>query len=220
MTDGSGGFLGDLTFNNGKYGAYLGNQQFTSRNMTFNSQSTSAVLFEFDWGWTFKNININNVPVGLDMTNGAESSVMLVDSSFTNVGTAISSARNSASYSPTGAETVVIENLAINNVPVVVSGAGNTNLAGTTGTATINYIQGREYVPGNEGVYVQSADTPRARPASLLESNGYYVEKSRPLYQSNTVSDFVSVRDYGAVGQHHHHQLSKSANHTRRRNYR
>lgn len=201
MTDGSGGFMGDLTFNNGKYGAYMGNQQFTTRNMTFNNQAVSAVSLQFDWGWTFTNLQVNNVGVAIDMYGGGESSVLVLDSTFSNVVIGINTTRNSAAYSPPGAESVVIENLSINNVHVVVAGPGESvNLAGTTGSALINYIQGREYIPGSEGVYFQSTDVPKARPASLLASNGNYVEKSRPQYQSNVPSDFVSVRTYGATG--------------------
>jgi glucan 1,3-beta-glucosidase len=34
MENGSGGFMGDLIFNGGKYGIWVGNQQFTVRNLT------------------------------------------------------------------------------------------------------------------------------------------------------------------------------------------
>ena len=36
MDNGSGGWMTDLTFNGGNMGAFLGNQQYTTRNMTFN----------------------------------------------------------------------------------------------------------------------------------------------------------------------------------------
>jgi len=35
IEDGSGGFMSDITIIGGKFGALIGNQQFTSRNMTF-----------------------------------------------------------------------------------------------------------------------------------------------------------------------------------------
>lgn len=35
MDNGSGGFMTDLTFNGGKYGAFFGNQQFTTRFVKF-----------------------------------------------------------------------------------------------------------------------------------------------------------------------------------------
>lgn len=40
MEEGSGGFLTDLTFNGGKTGASMGNQQYTMRNLKFNNCQT------------------------------------------------------------------------------------------------------------------------------------------------------------------------------------
>lgn len=205
--DGSGGFMSDLVFNNGKYGLYIGNQQFTARNMVFNNQNTVAIFLSFAWSWTFKSIQVNNVPIGLDIslgggTNQVDSSALLLDSSFTNVPIGVNTARNSSSQTPAAAGTLIIENLLINNVPVVVAGGSSTNLAGTTGSTTVNYGQGHEYIPGAEGVYFQSVITPKARPASLLNGSKY-LEKSKPLYQNNVASDFVSVRSLGAKGKEH-----------------
>src|SRR5205823_3085143 len=64
MENGSGGFMADLIFNNGHYGAFFGNQQFTTRNLVFNGQSAAAIYTSYDWGWTFKSLTISNVPVG------------------------------------------------------------------------------------------------------------------------------------------------------------
>lgn len=44
MDNGSGGFMADLVFNGGQYGAFLGSQQFTSRNMTFNNCQTAIFM--------------------------------------------------------------------------------------------------------------------------------------------------------------------------------
>lgn len=44
MDNGSGGFMTDLTFNGGKYGAFFGSQQFTTRNMTFNNCQTAIFM--------------------------------------------------------------------------------------------------------------------------------------------------------------------------------
>lgn len=50
MDNGSGGFMSDLVFNGGGYGAFFGNQQFTTRNLTFNNVQT-AVLMNWNWLW-------------------------------------------------------------------------------------------------------------------------------------------------------------------------
>ena len=82
--DGSGGFMGDLVFNGGayqpqtastykpspqlqclfagKYGMFVGNQQFTVRNVTFNN-AQSAVFQAWNWAWTFQGITVNNCQV-------------------------------------------------------------------------------------------------------------------------------------------------------------
>ena len=42
MDNGSGGFYSDLVFNGGNYGMFVGNQQFTTRNLTFNNCNTGV----------------------------------------------------------------------------------------------------------------------------------------------------------------------------------
>jgi glucan 1,3-beta-glucosidase len=68
MENGSGGFMSDLIFNGGKYGMWVGNQQFTSRNLTFNNAQT-AIYMNWNWAWTFKSITINNCKTGVDHTS-------------------------------------------------------------------------------------------------------------------------------------------------------
>ena len=57
--NGSGGFMTDLVFNGGAIGAFLGSQQFTTRNLTFNDCGT-AIFQNWNWVWTFKSIFVNN----------------------------------------------------------------------------------------------------------------------------------------------------------------
>lgn len=44
MDNGSGGFMTDLVFNGGRYGAFLGSQQFTTRNLVFNNCKTAIFM--------------------------------------------------------------------------------------------------------------------------------------------------------------------------------
>ena len=60
MDNGSGGFYSDLVFNGGNYGMFVGNQQFTTRNLTFNGCGT-AVFMNWNWVWNLKSITVNNV---------------------------------------------------------------------------------------------------------------------------------------------------------------
>jgi hypothetical protein len=45
----SGGFMGDLVFNGGKYGIWVGNQQFTVRNLVVNNAQV-GIHASFNWG--------------------------------------------------------------------------------------------------------------------------------------------------------------------------
>ena len=85
MDNGSGGWMSDLTFNGGRYGAFLGNQQFTTRNLKFNNVQT-AIFMNWNWLWNFKSITVSNCGIGIDMSNSpadqSVGSVIVQDSSF------------------------------------------------------------------------------------------------------------------------------------------
>ena len=204
IESGSGGFMTDLIFNGGLNGAVLGNQQFTMRNMTFNNANT-AIKQIWNWGWTYKSLQINNCQVGIDLSNGGSSnqavgSIVLLDSSFVNVPNAIITARNYPSSRPNTAGTFSMENINIQNVPTVVRGPNNAvYLAGSTGTKTITaWKTGNLYNPTGPAAK-QATWTPPTRPATLLV-NGKYYERSKPQYESLPLSSFISARTSGAKG--------------------
>jgi glucan 1,3-beta-glucosidase len=149
MDNGSGGFMSDLVFNGGLFGAFLGNQQFTTRNMTFNDCQT-AIFMNWNWLWTFKSVNINNCGIGIDMANSpnnvqAVGSVLLLDSKFTNTPTAIKTAFSATSKPETGG-TLVIDNVDFTGAQIAVAGTnGNTILAG--GSVVSSWAQGNAYRP-------------------------------------------------------------------------
>lgn len=144
---GSGGFMSDLVFYGGWRGAFFGNQQYTVRNLTFYNAQT-AIFQNWNWGWLYQMITVKNCTTGLDMSNGASKSVgsvTMLDSTFTNVKVAILTTYNSATSPPT-ADSLVIENIVLSNVPVAVKNtSGATVLAGSTGSLTIGgWGQGHE----------------------------------------------------------------------------
>jgi glucan 1,3-beta-glucosidase len=79
--------MSDLVFDGGLYGMWIGNQQFTSRNITIRGASTAAIYLNWDWAWTFHGLTISNTPVGIDV-GSATGSLLIADSTFTNVNTA------------------------------------------------------------------------------------------------------------------------------------
>ncbi|EHK19381.1 glycoside hydrolase family 55 protein [Trichoderma virens Gv29-8] len=194
VENGSAGFLTDMTFNGGLIGASVGNQQYTMRNLVFNNCGT-AIVSGFTWEWVYQGISINNCQLGIDIT--AAESITLIDSSITGTPVGIKTSF-SANQSPPTANSLIVENLSLNNVPVAIqSASGATLLAG--GTTTIAaWGQGHQYVPGGPTTF-QGSITPNSRPASLLSGSKYYT-RSKPQYETLPVSSFRSVRSAGATG--------------------
>ncbi|KAI1769324.1 glycoside hydrolase family 55 protein [Hypoxylon sp. FL1150] len=201
VESGSGGFMSDLTFNGGATGASLGNQQYTMRNLVFNNCQT-AIIQLWNWGWTYIGLQINNCQKGIDITAGGSSaldvgSITVIDSTFTNTPVGITTAFESGS-SPATADSIILENIVLSNVPVAVQGPSGTVLAG--GSTTIaGWGQGHQYTPTGPNT-LQGTITPNTRPTSLLGDNGNYYNRSKPQYESLTASDIVSARTSGAKG--------------------
>lgn len=200
---GSAGIVADLTFNGGKIGAHVGTQQFTMRNLVFNNCVT-AISQIWNWGWLYQGIRINNCQVGIDISNGgtaaaAVGSVVLLDSSITNTPVGIKTTYDTTTV-PVTANSLVLENVVLNNVPTAIQFAGGaTVLQGTTGTTTIAaWGEGHEYTPAGPKRF-QGPITPNNRPASLLKDGKYYA-RSKPQYDNLPVSSFASVRSAGATG--------------------
>lgn len=133
MEEGSGGFLGDLTFYGGLYGVQFGNQQYTVRNLTFIGSRT-AIKQLWNWGWTYKSINIIGCNVGIDMANSNVGGVTLLDSTFNNVNKAVITDRDPTSNSGQGS--FVLQNVRFINTPTVFGGPNDTvYLAGNSNAA-------------------------------------------------------------------------------------
>jgi glucan 1,3-beta-glucosidase len=205
IESGSGGFVTDLSFSGGLNGITVGNQQFTMRNLTFNGAVT-AINQLWDWGWTYKGISINNCGTGLNIASAnattgalAVGSIVFIDSEISNTPVGISTGISSTSI-PATANSLILENVRLNNVPVAVQGAGSsTVLAGSIGQTTISgWGQGHSYTPTGPNPF-QNSITPNSRPASLVAGSDYY-EHSKPQYESVPASGFVSVRANGAKG--------------------
>ena len=189
----------DLVFEGGLNGANWGNQQFTMRNLTF-SNAVTAINQLWDWGWTYKSIAINNCSTGLNMsskdpTSGqlTVGSVTMIDSSIDETPVGLATARNVNSFPPTSGS-LIIENVDFDNVATAVSGIS---------TLSINEISsgfgaGRSYTPS--GNTINGAIENLSRPASLLQSDGRFYERSKPQYSTEPLEMFYSVRSAGAKG--------------------
>ncbi|EIM83048.1 exo-beta-1-3-glucanase [Stereum hirsutum FP-91666 SS1] len=204
MENGSGGFMGDLVFNGGKYGIWVGNQQFTVRNITVNNAAT-AIFGIWNWGWTWQGVTINNCQVGFDITTGTTSgssqgvaSEAIIDATVTNTPVFF---RSSAASNGALDGSIVLNNIVLNNVPTAV-GLTNGAVVLKGGTTTINtWVQGNVYSGTNPaGSFHQSTVTAINKPSVLLTSSGKIFGKGRPTYANFAPSQFVSVKSQGAKG--------------------
>src|SRR5256714_4884547 len=143
----------DLVFNGGNYGAFLGNQQFTTRNMTFNYCQT-AIYMNWNWLWTLKSVSINNCPIGIDMTSGGSNggnqnvgSIVLMDSVMKNTTTGILTVFGPNSIPMTGG-TLIIDNVDFTGATTAIANTDGTQiLAG--GARVSSWAQGDTYRPAS-----------------------------------------------------------------------
>ncbi|QRV88543.1 exo-beta-1,3-glucanase [Ceratobasidium sp. AG-Ba] len=204
MENGSGGFMSDLYFNRGRYGVWLGNQQFTVRNITV-ANAQSGIFQSWNWGWTFQDVKIINCQVGFDLLTGGITQEnqtvgadVIIDAVVTNTPIFL---RTSASAPTSLAGSILLDNVEFSSVTSgVVDGNGNVVLAG--GTRTIRqWAQGNIYTgAGTNPKYVQTAINAPAKPRSLIDSTGKIFSKSRPQYVDYAINQFVSVKAEGATG--------------------
>lgn len=154
IEEGSGGFLGDLHFEGGLYGFNVGNQQFTSRNLTFN-KCVTAINQLWDWGWTYKSVTINNCQVGLNISAGGAQavnvgSITLIDSTISNTPIGIITARTEDSQ-PSSAGSIYLENVNFDNVTSAIAGTdGMAILQSPTNLKVEAWADGHRYLPPNK----------------------------------------------------------------------
>jgi len=227
MDNGSGGWMSDLIFHGGFQAAFFGNQQFTSRNLTFYNSMT-AIKMNYDWVWNLKSIFIYGATIGIDMSTGgtdsqAVSGVALLDSIISAATGILTNYIPGRSYPP-GAGTLYMENIDFRGTNVAVTNSqGNLILNG--GTIVQSFAQGSAYTTAGvevlNGQYnattctisnatgtgytaqatrIQQQLAPMNRPANLLDNKGYYFERSRPQYETLPSNAFLSAKRFGCKG--------------------
>ncbi|KAJ7461037.1 exo-beta-1,3-glucanase [Mycena galericulata] len=211
MENGSGGFMGDMVFNGGKSSPYFIAShhpipnRFTVRNVTFNNANT-AVFGNWDWGWTFQNVNINNCQVGFDLATGGGTATQtvgaeaIIDATVANTPIFVRTA-TASNGKVIGAGSLVLNNIKLTNVPTAVGVVGGAVvLAG--GTTTIaSWGQGNVFKGTSPTAQFTQGTIPSpSKPAVLLDSTGKIFGRTHPQYAGYAVSQFVSVRSQGAKG--------------------
>lgn len=161
MDNGSGGFMSDLVFHGGNQGMFLGNQQFTTRNLTFNGCNT-AIYMNWNWLWALKSVFVNDCGVGVNMSssplNQTVGSVLLSDSVFRNTPHGVITAFGPTSV-PNAGGTLIVENVDFSGSEIAISGSGNSKLL-SGGSTVKNYVQGNVYTrdSGNSNSVVSARE--------------------------------------------------------------
>ncbi|MCJ1329567.1 hypothetical protein MMC10_006247 [Thelotrema lepadinum] len=212
MDNGSGGFMTDLVFNGGGNGAFFGNQQFTTRNLTFNNVQT-AILMNWAWLWTLKSVSFNNCGVGVNVSTGGSTaqtvgSVVLQDSTFKGTKTGILTSYTKGQKAANG--TIIIDNCDFTGASTAIADlSGNTVLAG--GSKVPSWGQGFAYTTGSgvsnmtkrgtdSQLVLQGTLSAPPKPSNLVDSTGAVFERSKPQYETVPASNFISVKSSGAKG--------------------
>ncbi|KIN97404.1 glycoside hydrolase family 55 protein [Pisolithus tinctorius Marx 270] len=210
MENGSGGFMGDIVFNGGMNGIYVGNQQFTVRNITVND-AVVAIAVPWNWaGWTWQGVSINNCTVRIPLALpgpahlqskgqgvGSEAiidAVVMDTEVFVSTTTPVNSSLGGS---------LILNNIVLHNVPVAVGVQdGEVVLKGTNDTTCIqSWAQGNVY-HGTDGqpVFTQGSIPGPVKAGNLLDSEGRIFGKSHPQYADYALDQIVSVRSMGATG--------------------
>ena len=203
MENGSGGFMSDLTFEGGKFAMWVGNQQFTSRNLTIRNADT-AIYMNWNWGWTFKGVTIENCKTGIDMTAGGQQkqgvgTLLFMDSHIINTEIGVKTEK-SANSLPHTAGTLLLDNVQLTNVrTAVTSSSGHKILDGGSKTISL-WGQGQVYTgQATKGTFNQGQLKQLQKPSVLLDGQKYF-ERAKPEYIDVAIGDFVSVKSNGAKG--------------------
>jgi glucan 1,3-beta-glucosidase len=201
MDNGSGGFMADLTFNGGGFGAWIGNQQFTTRNMTFNNCNT-AIFVNWCWLWTMQGITINNAQIGIDMSSGGVGNIqvgsfLLLDSKISGTPVGINTLYQTDLTMTNN--TLILDNVDMSDgVTTAIRYAADNSTLLAGGQMITSFAQGRTY-NGDTGVAIQALNNGVTKPAGLL-SNGKVFTRTKPQYEDLPASSFVSMKTAGAKG--------------------
>ncbi|KAH7147069.1 pectate lyase superfamily protein-domain-containing protein [Dactylonectria estremocensis] len=218
VENGSGGFLANLLFIGGKYGAFMGNQQFTASELWFNDILDSAIQLRWDWGWTFQGVNFKNVKNGFKIIGGEQKtanrqgvgSVVVTDVQGEAMDTLVSSnlgTDNSTSILIQNALLKDVDTYVINEKSgeVLLPGDGNTEkilpieswgfgkVTDTGGNTT--FVRG-----GNVAAPKRNSTLTRPGPSKSLRNIEYFFTRRRPSYANLAGCELVDVKTWGAKG--------------------
>ncbi|KAM5347264.1 hypothetical protein ACJ41O_010269 [Fusarium nematophilum] len=220
MENGSGGFLSNLLFIGGKYGAFMGNQQFTASELWFTDILGAAIQLRWDWGWTFQGINFKNVKTGFKLVSGGQETA---DSQGQGVGSMVVTDVQgeamdtfiSASLGTGNSTSMLIQNALLRDVDtfvldrngskVLLPGDGNeekTLPIESWGFGRVTDAKGNTtFVSGgNIEAPKRNSTLTRPGPSKTLRNIEYFFTRRRPSYANLGGCELVDVKSWGAKG--------------------
>ncbi|KAH8816524.1 pectate lyase superfamily protein-domain-containing protein [Xylogone sp. PMI_703] len=215
--NGSGGWMDDLVFYGGNFGIYGGEQQFTSNDLTFSGCNT-AVQTIWDWGWTWKAVQVISCGVGFSLlgedgvTRGT-GSFLLQDAIIEQTPVGILMAPPLVGEA-TGTTNILLDNVAFDGVTTPIKdSSGNTILSGANPLVIDMWALGDEYYnaytaanpDGSEMTFSGGSFLNSSRSPSLTiptSHNAYasdwYFARSKPQYETYSASDFINMKNFAA----------------------
>ncbi|GIJ91455.1 hypothetical protein Asppvi_010421 [Aspergillus pseudoviridinutans] len=210
MENGSGGFLSDLTFVGGNFGAFFGNQQFTTSHLVFVNCKT-ALQIHWDWAWTMQDIIIESCGTGIIIVGGAGGpmssgqpvgSLIVTDALIANTPTGIVTslyAENSTALLVQNTGFFNVQNAIVDNVvsKTLVAG-GNEVFIDNWGFGMLSTESGVSQFVNGQAIPVMNRGEP------LLAATGYvkrnFFTRRRPKYYDVGRAQIMDVKALGAKG--------------------
>jgi glucan 1,3-beta-glucosidase len=196
---GSGTYMGNLDFVGGAVGINHNNQQYSIKDVTFTGCKT-GVLISHGFDIVFQGLQFSNCELGVNATTGGVGNVgsfALVDSVASNVGTLVLTKSQNITTgnvtTTTGDDSIVIDNLQVQNVDKTVVAGSQTIL---TGSVPKTWVYGNAYLKGGPVTGVHDAGTTyqTSRSPALLSGGGKYFTMAPPTYQEYTVKQVVNIK--------------------------
>lgn len=216
MENASGGFMSDLSFYGGRYGAWLGNQQFTVRNAAFR-QCQTAIYQHWNWAWTYMDILVEDCGIGIDVQANRPDAqgvgaLLLTDWDVKRTSVAVHLRQADSGR-------LLLDHVHTTEVPCVVEAEDAAQLLVPPAEGSSYFvdlwIKAPTVVPLPPGIEEERTHVKHGarhmrvaptRPACLVDQDGKWFGQERPcctlLYSPVTPDkyDMVSVRTYGATG--------------------
>ncbi|KAJ4177604.1 hypothetical protein NW755_013758 [Fusarium falciforme] len=218
MEDGNGGFMSNILFLGGKYGAYMGNQQFTARDLWFSDILDAAIQLRWAWGLTLQGINFKNVKTDIKIIESGEKTAdgqgvgSLV---VTDIQGEAMDAFITSTLSFESSTSIMIQNALMNDVDAFVTEAesGKVLLAGDGDAEEIVPIKswgfGRVTDTSGNTTFVSGGEIAAPNRVSMLTRPGlsssirdteYYFTRQRPRFVNLGGCDLLDVKAWGAKG--------------------